>query len=134
MISVLNAIAVVALALLGINLFLRLLKNVFNLRFERDDEYGQVLNPSSRLRLLCVLGKDRNGVHVFQPVATMHPMPPRASVQGQWALPPDSGFILRETHATHAAPSVLARYLRQRQTNAVCPSASSFGLLGAHHA
>ncbi len=71
------------------------------------------------LRLLCVLVPSRSGGIRSLPVHTLRPMPPRVGCQGKWRLESDTGFYLRETHATTPAPEVLARYLRHGQSDAL---------------
>jgi len=77
--------------------------------------------PISRpeLRLLCLLVKDRDGKARSLPVHTMRPMPPRVLRVGRWSLASDPALHLRETRAERPSPEVLARYSRQRQTNAL---------------
>ena len=76
--------------------------------------------PHTELRLLCLLVKDRDGKARSLPVHTMRPMSPCVLRPGRWSLASDTGFTLRETHAVRPPAEVLARYSRQRQTNAVC--------------
>ena len=85
------------------------------------DESQSVSPPATRrkLRLLCVLVPSRSGGIRSLPVHTLRPMPPRVSGQGKWHLASDTGFYLRETHATAPAPEVLERYLRLGQSNAL---------------
>jgi hypothetical protein len=85
-----------------------------------DDRPSEVSAPAScpELRLLCLLVQTRNGETRSLPVHTMRPMPPRVGPSGRWSLAGDPSFVLRETRAVRPAPEVLARYLRQRQTNA----------------
>lgn len=77
--------------------------------------------PASRpeLRLLCLLVKDRSGGSRSLPIHTMRPLPPRVGPVGRWSLASDAAFYLRETRAERPSPEVLARYSRQRQTNAL---------------
>ncbi len=86
-----------------------------------DERLSEVSAPASRpeLRLLCLLVKDRDGKARSLPVHTMRPMPPRVLRVGRWSLASDSALHLRETRAERPSPEVLARYSRQRQTNAV---------------
>ncbi|KJU76581.1 regulatory protein [Ectopseudomonas oleovorans] len=78
--------------------------------------------PTSRrqLRLLCVLAKPQldTAQGAYLPIHTMHRLPPRAMVRGQWAEPRYAGLYLRETQARQPSESVLARCERHRQTNA----------------
>jgi len=85
------------------------------------DESEQVPAPASRpeLRLLCLLVKDRDGKARSLPVHILRLMPPRVMRPGRWSLASDSALHLRETHAVRPSPEVLARCLRQRQTNAL---------------
>ena len=76
--------------------------------------------PHTGLRLLCLLVKDRSGGSRSLPIHTMRPLPPRVSPVGRWSLASDAAFYLRETRAERPSPEVLARYSRQRQTDAVC--------------
>lgn len=82
----------------------------------------EVSAPASRpeLRLLCLLVKDRSGKSRPLPVHTLRPVPPRVGPVGRWSLASDAAFHLRETRAERPSPEVLARYSRQRQTDAVC--------------
>lgn len=75
--------------------------------------------PHTGLRLLCLLVTSRTGETCALPVHTMRPMPPAVLRPGRWSLASDPAFVLRETHALRAPAEVLARYSRQRQTNAV---------------
>lgn len=74
----------------------------------------------SGLRLLCLLVPSRTGETRSLPVHTLRPMPPRVGPVGRWSMATDPAFVLRETYATRPAAEVLARYSRQRQSNAVC--------------
>lgn len=76
--------------------------------------------PHTGLRLLCLLVTSRTGETCALPVHTMRPMPPAVLRTGRWSLASDPAFVLRETHAVRPPAEVLARYSRQRQTNAVC--------------
>lgn len=76
--------------------------------------------PHTGLRLLCLLVTSRTGETCALPVHTMRPMPPAVLRPGRWSLARDPAFVLRETHAVRPPAEVLARYSRQRQTNAVC--------------
>ncbi len=82
--------------------------------------------PRPELRLFCLLVKGRDGAIRSLPVHTMRPMPPRVGPVGRWSLAGDPAFILRETRAERPAPEVLARYLRQRQTNALRADSRTF--------
>lgn len=75
--------------------------------------------PHTGLRLLCLLVKDRSGGSRSLPIHTMRPLPPRVGPVGRWSLASDAAFYLRETRAERPSPEVLARYSRQRQTNAL---------------
>ena len=91
--------------------------------------------PTARrkLRLLCVLVPSRSGGIRSLPVHTLRPMPPRVSGQGKWHLASDTGFYLREAHATTPAPEVLARYLRLGQTNALRADSGTVRVGGLSH-
>lgn len=69
--------------------------------------------PRRSLRLLCVLVKSKldPAQGAYLPIHTMHRMPPRAMVKGQWSEPRYSGLHLRETYATAPTASVLERCL-----------------------
>lgn len=84
-------------------------------------EADQLFTPAPRLelRLLCLLVKDRSGGSRSLPIHTMRPLPPRVGPVGRWSLASDAAFYLRETRAERPSPEVLARYSRQRQTNAL---------------
>lgn len=86
-----------------------------------DERPSEVSAPAScpELRLFCLLVEDRSGNPRSLPVHTMRPMPPRVTPSGRWSLASDPAFHLRETRAERPSPEVLARYSRQRQTNAV---------------
>lgn len=73
--------------------------------------------PSSELYLCCVRSIDGNPP--FPLFATMHPLPPRAPIAGRWSLDGDAFRVMRKTSARRPSPEVLARCLRQRQTNAL---------------
>lgn len=79
--------------------------------------------PTSRrqLRLLCLLAKSQldTAQGAFLPIHTMHRLPPRAMVRGQWSQPRYAGLYLRETQARQPSTEVLARCERHRQTNAL---------------
>lgn len=89
------------------------------------------------LRLLCLLLPARDGYPRSLPVHTMHRMPPYARISGRYYdgagvgkvaldslnVPGGTGFYLRETHARPASAEVLARCVRQRQTDALRPRA-----------
>ncbi len=79
--------------------------------------------PTSRrqLRLLCVLVKTKLGTAQAGclPIHTLHRVPPRAMVRGQWSNPRYAGLYLRETHATEPTAEVLERCARHRQTYAL---------------
>lgn len=83
--------------------------------------------PTSRreLRLLCLLAKPQldTAQGAYLPIHTMHRLPPRAMVKGQWAEPRYAGLYLRETQAREPSAAVLARCERHRQTNAFRSSA-----------
>lgn len=74
--------------------------------------------PTSRreLRLLCVLVKPQLGSAqgAYLPIHTMHRLPPRAMVKGQWSEPRYAGLHLREAQARQPSPEVLERCLQQR--------------------
>lgn len=74
--------------------------------------------PTSRreLRLLCVLVKPQLGSveGAYLPIHTMHRLPPRAMVKGQWSEPRYSGLHLRETQARQPSAEVLERCLPKR--------------------
>jgi len=84
------------------------------------DELQSVPSSPARreLRLLCLLVPSFTGVARSLPIHTLRPMPPRVCGQGRWNLEGETGFHLRETHATAPAPEVLARYLRLGQSGA----------------
>lgn len=85
------------------------------------------------LRLLCLLVQSRTGEARSLPIHTLHRVPRYTSLHGRYydgqgrgsvALDPldvsgGTGFYLRETHARPPSPEVLARYLRQRQIDAL---------------
>ena len=77
--------------------------------------------PRRQLRLLCLLAKPQldTAQGAYLPIHTMHRLPPRAMVKGQWSDPRYAGLYLRETHATEPSAEVLARCEQHRQTNAL---------------
>lgn len=77
--------------------------------------------PRRQLRLLCVLAKPQldTAQGAYLPIHTMHRLPPRAMVRGQWSQPRYAGLYLRETQARQPSESVLARCERHRQTYAL---------------
>lgn len=97
------------------------------------DAAEQVPAPTTRpgLRLLCLLVPSRTGEARSLPIHTLHRVPPYASLHGRYHdgqgrgrvaldpldVPGGTGFYLRETHARAPSPEVLARCLRQRQTD-----------------
>ena len=87
-------------------------------RVPANDEQVSAPAPRRQLRLLCLLVPSRTGSRAL-PVHTLRPMPPRVSCQGRWNLEGDTGFYLRETHATAPAPEVFERYSRLGQSNAL---------------
>ena len=54
-----------------------------------------------------------------QPIATLQPMPPRAPIAGRWPLAGGAFYEMRKAPARRPSPEVLARCLRQRQSNAI---------------
>lgn len=96
------------------------LEQSFATEVHADEPQSIPPRPARRqLRLLCVLVPSSSGRVRSLPVHTLRPMPPRVCGQGRWNLEGDTGFYLRETHATAPAPEVLARYLRLGQTGAL---------------
>lgn len=69
--------------------------------------------PRRELRLLCVLVKPQLGSAegAYLPIHTMHRLPPRAMVKGQWSEPRYAGLHLRETQARQPSAEVLERCL-----------------------
>lgn len=102
----------------------------------------------SGLRLLCLLVPSRTGEARSLTVHTMHRVPPYASLhgryhdgQGRWSValdpldvPGGAGFYLRETHARTPSAEVLARCLRQRQTDALRADPRTLRAGGLSHA
>lgn len=82
------------------------------------DESLSASSAPSRLRLLCLLVKDRGCQSKALPVHALRSMPPRPSVSGRWALPRDCGLVLLETLAREPSAKVVVRCLRQREANA----------------
>ncbi|MDH1682268.1 hypothetical protein N5E30_11835 [Pseudomonas chengduensis] len=72
--------------------------------------------PRRELRLLCVLAKPQldTAQGAYLPIHTMHRLPPRAMVKGQWSEPRYSGLHLRETQARQPSAEVLERCLPKR--------------------
>lgn len=110
----------------------------------------KVRSSTSRpgLRLLCLLVQSRTGEARSLPVHTLHRVPPYASLHGRYHdgqgrgsvalnpldVPGGTGFYLRETHARAPSAEVLARCVRQRQADALCPSARAIRAGGLSHA
>jgi len=76
--------------------------------------------PRRGLRLLCVLAKPQldTAQGAYLPIHTMHRLPPRAMVRGQWSQPRYAGLYLRETQARQPSAEVLERCLQQRYLSA----------------
>ena len=72
--------------------------------------------PRRELRLLCLLAKPQldTAQGAYLPIHTMHRLPPRAMVKGQWSEPRYSGLHLRETQARQPSAEVLERCLPKR--------------------
>lgn len=87
-----------------------------------DEHAQQIPAPVAPrgLRLLCLL-VEKSGRKQFVPATTLQPLPPRAPISGSWALVCDPAISLRPTQAKSPRPSLLARYLRQWQTNTLRP-------------
>ena len=98
-------------------------------------------------RLLCLLVPSRTGEARSLPVHTLHRVPPYAGLHGRYHdgqgrgsvaldpldVPGGTGFYLREAHARAPSPEVLARYLRQRQADALRPFARAIRAGGLSH-
>lgn len=84
--------------------------------------------PRRQLRLLCVLAKPQldTAQGSYLPIHTMHRLPPRAMVKGQWSEPRYAGLYLREAQARQPSAEVLERCERHRQTNALRAPARTF--------
>lgn len=76
--------------------------------------------PRRELRLLCLLAKPQldTAQGAYLPIHTMHRLPPRAMVKGQWAEPRYAGLYLRESQAREPSAEVLERCLQQRYLSA----------------
>lgn len=99
---------------------------------------AKVPAPSARsgLRLLCLLCQKTGA---YQPVATLHPMPPRSLFSGRWPnavgeralaahqqyIPLGLGLYLSPTLTNTAPASVLVRGGKHRQANALRPALGS---------
>lgn len=88
-------------------------------------------STSPGLRLLCLLVPSRTGRRRSLPVHVLRPMPPRADIQGRWAMGLPAGLVLRETQARPPRPEVLVRCLRQRAAHAF--RASTRAVRGLSH-
>lgn len=75
--------------------------------------------PRRQLRLLCLLAPSRTGDERFLPVFVLRALPPRADIQGSWALGLPAGLVLRETQARAPRPEALARCIWQRRAHAL---------------
>nr|WP_305955689.1 DUF5447 family protein [Pseudomonas sp. DY-1] len=60
--------------------------------------------PRRQLRLLCLLVPSRTGEERALPVHVLRALPPRADIQGRWALGLPAGLVLRETQARPPRP------------------------------
>lgn len=76
-----------------------------------------VSTPRRELRLLCLLVETATDSYTV-PLGTMHPVPPRASINGRWPAVGSPGVVLRDTQAIAPPPEVLARLQRHWQTSA----------------
>ncbi|MDH0960248.1 hypothetical protein N5C54_20930 [Pseudomonas chengduensis] len=87
-------------------------------RDSANEKSEPVPAPTSRpaLRLLCVLVKSKldPAQGTYLPIHTMHRLPPRAMVKGQWSEPRYAGLYLRETQARQPSTEVLERCLPKR--------------------
>lgn len=54
-----------------------------------------------------------------QPIATLQPLPPRAPITGRWPLEGGAFYEMRQAPARRPSPEVLARCLRQRQSDPI---------------
>ncbi len=106
--------------------------------------------PTARpgLRLLCLLVPSRTGEARSLPVHTLHRVPPYASLHGRYHdgagrgsvaldpldVPGGTGFYLRETHARAPSAEVLARCVRQRQTDSLRADPRALRVGGLSHA
>lgn len=115
-----------------------------DLREVTSDAPVEVSAPAAPrvVHLLCMRGPRSSGGTSgrLQPVHTVQPMPPYARVHGRWDyesgircleaglqyISCGTGVYLREAHARTPSPAVLARCVRQRQTDSLRSGASSF--------
>ena len=84
-----------------------------------NHEHTRPLPPAHarrQLRLLCLLVPSRTGEERSLPVFVLRALPPRADIQGRWALGLPAGLVLRETQARPPRPAALARCVWQRQS------------------
>lgn len=79
------------------------------------------------LRLLCLLVETSTESYTV-PLGTMHPVPPRASINGRWPSAGSPGVVLRQTHAQRPTAQVLARLQRHGQANAIRATARTVQL------
>ncbi len=79
------------------------------------------------LRLLCLLVETATESHTV-PLGTMHPVPPRASINGRWPSAGSPGVVLRQTHAQRPTAQVLARLQRHGQAHAIRATARTVQL------
>lgn len=54
-----------------------------------------------------------------QPITTLQPLPPRAPIAGRWPLAGGAFYEMRKAPARRPSPEVLARCLRQRQSDPI---------------
>lgn len=85
--------------------------------------------PSRELRLLCLLVETSSDSYAV-PLGTMHPVPPRASINGRWPSAGSPGVVLRQTHAQRPTAQVLARLQRHGQTHAIRATARTVRFVG----
>ena len=110
----------------------------------------EVRSSTSRpgLRLLCLLVPSRIGEARSLPIHTLHRMPPYAGLHGRYYdgagrgrvaldpldVPGGTGFYLRQTHARAPSAEVLARCVRQRQTDSLRANPRALRAGGLSHA
>lgn len=70
------------------------------------------------LRLLCLLVETASESYAV-PLGTMHPVPPRASINGRWPSAGSPGVVMRQTHAQRPTAEVLARLQRHGQAHSI---------------
>lgn len=85
-----------------------------------NEHSGPVSAPASSSDLYLPCLRVRASGHGFaRPITTLQPLPPRAPITGRWPLEGGSFYEMRKAPARRPSPEVLARCLRQRQSDPI---------------